>query len=65
MLALIPVILQLVEAGIAVAPQLIAAGKTEIALVNSGSTPTKAQEDQIDAALEAANAALQAAQPAP
>jgi hypothetical protein len=65
MLTLLPVILQLVEAGITVAPQLIAAGKTEISLVNAGAAPTAAQMAQIDAALDAANTALQNAQPAP
>jgi hypothetical protein len=68
MLTLLPVILQLVEAGVTVAPQLIAAGKTEIDLFNSKAAPTQAQKDQIDAALEAAleaaNTALQNAQPA-
>jgi hypothetical protein len=64
MLALLPVILQLVEAGVTIAPQLISAGKTEIDLVNSGSAPTQAQMDQINTALDVANAALQSAQPA-
>lgn len=64
MLTLLPVILQLLEAGITVAPQLVAAGKTEIDLVNSRSAPTQDQKDQIDAALELANDALQGAQPA-
>ena len=65
MLALVPVILQLVEAGVTIAPQLISAGKTEVDLFNSGAAPTAAQRAQIDAALEAANTALQNAQPAP
>lgn len=63
MLTLLPVILQLIEAGVAVAPQLVAAGQTEIALVNSQTAPTQAQRDEIDAALEVANDALQNAQP--
>jgi hypothetical protein len=65
MLTLLPVIPQLVEAGVTVAPQLIAAGKTEIDLFNSNAAPTQAQRDAIDAALEVANNALQTAQPAP
>lgn len=64
--ALIPIILQLVSAGIAIAPQIIAAGKTELDLLRSGAPPpTDAQKAEIDAALDAANTALQAAQPAP
>lgn len=65
MLALIPVILQLIQAGLTIAPELISAGQTEVDLVNSGAAPTADQKAQIDAALEQANTALQAAQPAP
>lgn len=64
--ALIPIILQLVAAGLEVAPSIIAAGKTELDLLRSGAPPpTAAQMAEIDAALEAANEALQQAQPAP
>ena len=65
LLTLIPVLIQLIQSGVAVAPQIIAAAQTEIDLFNSGSAPTQAQKDQIDAALEMANDALQNAQPAP
>jgi hypothetical protein len=63
MIALLPVILLLVEAGIKVAPEIIAAGRTEIDLYNSGSAPTVAQTREIMAALDLANSALQAAGP--
>lgn len=64
--ALIPIILQLVSAGLAVAPSIIAAGKTELDLLRAGAPPpTPEQIAEIDAALEAANSALQSAQPAP
>jgi hypothetical protein len=41
-------------------PELVAAGETAIDLLRSGTPPTVDQQAQIDAALEAANAALQA-----
>jgi len=41
-------------------PELIIAAETAIALLRSGSAPSTEQQAQIDAALEAANAALQA-----
>jgi hypothetical protein len=41
-------------------PELIAAAETAIALLRSGSGPSAEQQIQIDAALEAANTALQA-----
>lgn len=64
--ALLPIILELVQAGLAIAPQIIAAGKTELDLLEAGAAPpTQAQIDEIDAALERANDALQNAQPAP
>lgn len=65
-IVLLPIIIQLVQAGIAVAPSIIAAGKTELDMLRPGAAPlTAAQQDQIDEALDVANAALQAAQPAP
>ena len=64
MLTLVPLILQLVSAGITVVPELIAAAQTEISLITGTSPPSAAQQSQIDAALETANAALQGAQPA-
>lgn len=45
-------------------PQFVEGAKTAIALFNSGTDPTPEQQAQIDAALDAAHAALQAAQPA-
>jgi hypothetical protein len=41
-------------------PELIAAAETTIGLLQSGAAPTTDQQAQIDAALEAANNALQA-----
>jgi hypothetical protein len=41
-------------------PELIIAGETAISLLKSGAAPTADQQAQIDAALEAANTALQA-----
>lgn len=66
MIALLPVIIQLVQAGLAIAPDIIAAGKTELDLLSPGAAPpTAEQKAAIMAALDRANAALQAAQPAP
>lgn len=62
---LLPLIIQLVQAGITLVPQLIAAAKTELDLLGSNSAPSDTQKAQIDAALELANDALQNAQPAP
>ena len=61
MLTLIPVLLKMLEVGITVVPEIISAAQTEAALFNSTSAPTPAQLAQIDAALDTANAALQAA----
>jgi hypothetical protein len=64
--ALIQMIMQLVAAGIAIAPSIIEAAKTELDLLKAGAPPpTVAQMTQIDQALEDANDALQNAQPAP
>ena len=41
-------------------PELIMAAQTAIGLLQSGDAPTAGQQAQVDAALEAANAALQA-----
>jgi len=63
MLSLTPLVLQLIQLGISVAPELIAAAQTEISLV-TGTAPASAdQQKAIDTALDAANAALMAAQP--
>jgi hypothetical protein len=61
MIALTPLVLQLIELGVQLAPELIAAAQTEISLFNSKSEPTAEQTAQISAALDAAHAALQAA----
>lgn len=65
MLAITPLVLQLVSLGISVAPELIAAAEQEISLITGTAPPTAEQQAQITAAVVAANAALQAAQPAP
>jgi hypothetical protein len=62
MLALTPLVLQLIQLGITVVPELIAAAQQEIALFNSGTEPNAAQQADIDTALATAHAALQAAQ---
>jgi hypothetical protein len=68
MLALTPAVLQLIQLGLTVAPEIAAeiaaAAQTEVALFTSGTAPTPAQQAQIDAALDVAHAALQAAVPA-
>lgn len=64
MLTLTPLVLQLIGIGTQVVPEIVAAAQTEVALFNAKTAPTAAQQAQIDAALDAANAALQAAQPA-
>jgi hypothetical protein len=64
MLTLTPLILQLIQLGITVAPELISAAETEISLVTGTSAPTAAQQLTIDTALATANTALQNAQPA-
>lgn len=62
---LLPIIIQLIQAGVTLAPGLIAAAKMELDLLGSKSAPSDEQKAQIDAALELANNALQNAQPAP
>jgi hypothetical protein len=64
MLALTPLVLQLISLGISVVPELISAAQTEISLVTGTNPPSAEQQSQIDAALAQANAALQAAGPA-
>ncbi len=41
-------------------PELVSAAETAISLLRSGTAPSAQQQAQIDAALEAANTALQA-----
>lgn len=64
MIALTPQVLQMVLLGLQVAPELIAAAQQEIALFSAGTPPTPEQQAAIDAALDQAHAALQAAGPA-
>jgi hypothetical protein len=63
MLTLTPLVLQLVQLGITVVPEIITAAQAEISLVTGTSAPTAAQQAAIDAALDKANATLQAANP--
>lgn len=64
MLTLTPQVLQLVLAGIQVAPEVIALAQQEIAAANGGTALTDDQKAAIDAALAQSHADLQAAQPA-
>jgi hypothetical protein len=61
MLSVTPAVLQLIQLGLQVAPAIIDAAQTEVALLNGGQAPTAEQQAAIDAALDAAHAALQAA----
>ena len=63
-IALITTLIQLIQMGITVAPQIIAAAQTAVSLIEGGTAPTPAQQAEIDAALDAAHAALQSTQPA-
>jgi hypothetical protein len=63
-LAIITALIQLVQMGITVAPEVIAAAQTAVSLIEGNTAPTAAQQAQIDAALDTAHAALQAAAPA-
>jgi hypothetical protein len=59
-LTLIPLILQLLQAGVTIVPELIQAAITEFEIFSSATAPTAAQQATLDAALETANAAVQA-----
>ena len=63
MLTLTPLVLQLIQLGVQIVPEIITAAQAELSLVNSTSAPTADQQAQIDAALAAANTALLNAQP--
>jgi hypothetical protein len=63
-IALITTLIQLIEMGITVVPQVISAAQTAVSLIESGAAPTVAQQVQIDDALSTAHASLQAATPA-
>jgi hypothetical protein len=60
-IAIIAALVSLLEQGIVAAPSIIAAVKTAIGLIESGTAPTTAQQAEIDAALDTAHATLQAA----
>jgi hypothetical protein len=59
--AIITALIQLIEMGITVAPEVVTASQTAVSLIESGAAPTAAQQAQIDAALDAAHTALQSA----
>ena len=67
MISMIPMILSALatayQLGQVIVPELITAGKTALALVESGDAPTAAQQSALDAGQEHAHAILQAAQP--
>lgn len=58
---IITALIQLIQTGIKVTPDVLAAAQTAVSLLESGAAPTAAQQAQIDAALDAAHAALQSA----
>jgi hypothetical protein len=57
--------LQLAQADLPIVEDIINGVTTEMQLSGQGRTPTPAEQAKIDAALDAAHVALQAAQPAP
>jgi hypothetical protein len=59
--AIITALIQLIELGVTVAPEVVTASQTAVSLIESGTAPTATQQAQIDAALDTAHAALQAA----
>ena len=59
-IATIIAIIQALAGFAAQLPELVSAAETTIGLLRSGTAPTAQQQAQIDAALEAANTALQA-----
>lgn len=63
MLALTPAVLQMIQMGLTVLPELASVAMTEIELFRAGTPPSAEQQAAIDAALDTAHAALQAAQP--
>jgi hypothetical protein len=60
-IAIITALIELIQTGITIAPQIIAAAQTAVSLIESGAAPTPAQQAQIDAALNVAHAGLQVA----
>ncbi len=61
MLALTSAVLQLVQLGVTILPEVIQAAQTEVALLTGDAAPSAEQQAAIDAALAKAHAALQAA----
>jgi hypothetical protein len=59
--AIITTLIQLVQMGITVAPEVITAAQTAVSLIETNTGPAPAQQAQIDAALDTAHAALQGA----
>jgi hypothetical protein len=57
--------LQLVQAGLPIAQEIINGVTTEMQLSGQGRDPTPEEQAKIEAALDAAHTALQAAQPRP
>lgn len=58
-IAVIVALIKLVEMGVTVMPQVIAAAQTAVSLIESGANPTPEQQADIDAALNTAHYALQ------
>ena len=63
MLTLTETVLNLLAQGFTVLPTVIEAAQTEFQLWKSGTAPSEAQQEQIDAALDLAHSTLQGAQP--
>lgn len=61
----IAIAVQLIQLGVPLAQEIIAAVNAEMALSGAGRAPTADEQAAIDAGLVAAHAALQAAQPSP
>ena len=61
----IAIAMQLIQLGVPIAQEIIAAVNAEMALSGAGRAPTPDEQAAIDTGLAAAHAALQAAQPAP
>ncbi len=58
-IAIIVALIKLIQMGITIAPQVIAAAQTAVSLIESGASPTPDQQAEIDAALDTAHATLQ------
>jgi hypothetical protein len=62
-IAVIKALLQLLQLGLEISPQLVSASQTALSIVETNETPTAEQRAQIETALHTAHAALQAAMP--